>query len=110
MVHLSAVPRAPALRQPVRGAVLVAEVAVGALVVGEALGAGVPLQVRPRLVGDVRDQGGAGAAAPRLDVAGAAPPAAHAVQEVAGVVLRRGAALHLARLEARPRPGAVAAL
>ena len=58
-------------RQRVRLAVLVRQQPVRRLVVGEALGLGVPLQVRLRPVGDVADQRGRSVAVALLDVAGA---------------------------------------
>ena len=75
----------------VRRPIFVRQKSVGVGLVREALGLGVPFEVRLRLVGDVADQGGGRVAVADLDVAVAGLPAADAVEEVAGVQVGRGA-------------------
>src|SRR5437870_3438285 len=66
-------------------AVLVPQVLVRRRIIGELLLLAVPFQVLFQPVGDVADDGGRGVAVADFDVAVAGLPAAHAIEEIAGV-------------------------
>src|SRR5262245_44893217 len=97
-------------RQPVRRAVLVTEILVRSLIVREPFGPGVPFEVGLRLVCEVGEPRGGGAAVPGLDVAVASLAAADAIEEVARVVSVLRPALYLLRSYHRPLARAPAAL